>query len=375
MPSTLDWKSSEDTRDIVHLVVQALVEGRRVALPVENAYHAVYSGLNSSSVDHIQKLKQDKRASECCLLLRSSQELLDYVPELSVVASRIATRAWPGPLILDLPVSVERSLLGRLPEEVQDLVVRDGRVAFRVASHDTVRQALRLMPGPLLALQLSHKEAPVRTIDGIDHSSGFAIVVDDGQTQFSDFATTVRVDENRCEITQSGAYQDDQLTRAAQYVMLIVCTGNTCRSPMAEAMMREKFAKRFGGEKAAAERVYVASAGLNAFPGGPASIEAQATMAARGLTLVEHQSRSVTTHGLSNADMILTMTRSHRNAILDQIPEIESKVKTVSGASSDVSDPFGGPQSVYAACAEQIDGYLDQWIDRLDDKQFPDWQR
>ena len=107
MPSTLDWKSSEDTRDIVHLVVQALVEGRRVALPVENAYHAVYSGLNSSSVDHIQKLKQDKRASECCLLLRSSQELLDYVPELSVVASRIAARAWPGPLILDLPVSVE----------------------------------------------------------------------------------------------------------------------------------------------------------------------------------------------------------------------------------------------------------------------------
>lgn len=374
MPSTLDWKSSEDTRDIVHLVVQALVEGRKVALPFENAYHAVYSGLNSESVEHLAKLKNAGRAAQTCLLLRSSQELLDYVPDLSPVAARVAARAWPGPLIIDLAVEHSKSLLSRLPESVQNLVNVDGRVAFRVASHETVRQALRLMPGPLVAAQLMHREASVRTIDGIDHSSGFAIVVDDGQTQFDDPATSVRIDGNACQLDCKGAYQPDALVRAAQFLILIVCTGNTCRSPMAEALMRSKFEKRFGGEKEASKRVYVASAGLNAFPGGPASIEAQATMAQRGLSLVEHQSRSVTTHALNTADLILTMTRSHRNGILEQMPEISSKVKLVSGSSSDVSDPFGGPQTVYAACADQIDSYLDKWIDQLEDSLFPNWK-
>ncbi|MFO0941785.1 MAG: Sua5/YciO/YrdC/YwlC family protein [Pirellulales bacterium] len=374
MPSTLDWKSSEDTRDIVHLVVQALVEGRKVALPFENAYHSVYSGLNGDSVEHLAKLRSAGRAAQTCLLLRSSQELLDYVPELSAVAARVAARAWPGPLIIDLAVEQSKSLLGRLPESVQKLVNVDGRVAFRVASHETVRQALRLMPGPLVAAQLMHREASVRTIDGIDHSSGFSIVVDDGQTQYDDPATSVRIDGNSCQLDCKGAFQQDALVRAAQFLILIVCTGNTCRSPMAEALMRSKFEKRFGTEKEASRRVYVASAGLNAFPGGPASIEAQATMAQRGLSLVEHQSRSVTTHALNTADLILTMTRSHRNGILEQMPEISGKVKLVSGSSSDVSDPFGGPQPVYAACADQIDAYLDKWLDQLDDSLFPNWK-
>ncbi len=374
MPSTLDWKSSEDTRDIVHLVVQALVEGRKVALPFENGYHAVYSGLNADSVEHLEKLKSAGRAAQTCLLLRSSQELLDYVPELSQVAARVASRAWPGPLVLDLAVEKSKSLLSRLPESVQRLVNVDGRVAFRVASHDTVRQALRLMPGPLVAAQLMLRDASLRTIDGIDHTSGFSIVVDDGQTQYEDPATVIQIDENECRLVQKGAYQQDALVRSAQFLILIVCTGNTCRSPMAEALMRSKFEKRFGGEKEAARKVYVASAGLNAFPGGPASIEAQATMAARGLSLVEHQSRSVTTHALNTADLILTMTRSHRNGILEQMPEIAGKVKLVSGSSSDVSDPFGGPQAVYAACADQIEAYLDQWLDQLGDSLFPNWQ-
>jgi protein-tyrosine-phosphatase/tRNA A37 threonylcarbamoyladenosine synthetase subunit TsaC/SUA5/YrdC len=373
MHNTLDWKSSEDTRDIVHIVVQALVEGRRVALPAETAYHAVFSGLNPAGVEHIRTLEKSNKISDCCLLIRSSQELLDYIPDLSSVAARVARRAWPGPLVLNLPICSERSLLGRLPTEVQNLLVRDGRAAFRVASHDTVRQALRLMPGPLLAAPLTHQDGPARTADAIEGSAGFAIVVDDGQTQFSDFATHVRIDGNQCQVLRKGVLQEESLTRSAQFVVLVVCTGNTCRSPMAEAIMRDMFAKRFGGAEQAAQKVFVASAGLNAFPGGQASSEAQTVMTERGLSLQDHQSRSVTAHGLQNADLILTMTKSHRSAILDQIPDIESKVHLVSGARSDVSDPFGGSKAIYSACADQIDGLLGQWMDRLDDSLFPTW--
>lgn len=373
MPSTLDWKNSEDTRDIVHLVVQALVEGRKVAVPLENAYHAVYSGLNPDVIAHVQKLQSAGRASQCYLLLRSSAELLDYVPELSPVAARLAFRGWPGPLVLRLSAVGERSLMSQLPEPVQRLVTTEHGTAFRVASHENVRQALRLMPGPLVAAPLSGKDGLIRVANRIDHSLGFAIVVDDGQTQIADHATQVRVVENRCQLVEPGAVQTEALKRAAQFLILLVCTGNTCRSPMAEALMRSKFISRFGSEQAAADKVYVASAGLNAFPGGPASIEAQAVIASRGLSLVEHQSRSVTMHALQHADLILTMTRSHRNAIIDQLPGIEFKVKLLSGSNADVSDPYGGPQTVYSACADQIDAHLDRWVGSLEDHLFPQW--
>lgn len=373
MHNILDWKGSEDTRDIVHIVVQALVEGRKVALPVETAYHAVSSGLNAKSVEHLRMLESSSQIADCCLLIRSAQELLDYAPELSTVAARVAGRAWPGPLVLDLAVNPERSLLRQLPNEVKDLLIHQGRAAFRVASHDTVKQALRLMPGPLLAAPLKAKEGPARTASGIRETADFSIVVDDGQTQFNDFATRLRIDDNRCQVLSKGVLQGEALIRSAQLVVLVVCTGNTCRSPMAETLMRAMFAKRFDSQEIAAQKVYVASAGLNAFPGGTASTEAQAVMSERGLSLREHQSRSVTAHGLQNADLVLTMTKSHRNAILEQLPEIESKVHLLSGTTADVSDPFGGPPSVYSACADQIESYLSQWINRLDDLQFPEW--
>ena len=67
------------------------------------------------------------------------------------------------------------------------------------------------------------------------------------------------------------------------------------------------------------------------------------------------------------------MTRSHRQAILEQLPRIESKVHLVSGTAADVTDPFGGSQAVYVACADQIDAFLEQWNRRLDDSLFPVW--
>jgi protein-tyrosine phosphatase len=96
-------------------------------------------------------------------------------------------------------------------------------------------------------------------------------------------------------------------------------------------------------------------------------------VAQRGLSLQEHQSHSVTAHSLQQADLILTMTRAHRAGIVELMPEVAGKVHLVSGGSSDVSDPFGGSEAVYSACAEQIDRFLDQWLERLDDSVFPVW--
>ncbi len=97
-------------------------------------------------------------------------------------------------------------------------------------------------------------------------------------------------------------------------------------------------------------------------------------MGSRGLKLQSHQSKPVTERSLRQADLVLTMTGSHRAAIVDRFPEIADKVHLLSGGGGDVSDPFGGSESVYSACADQIEGYLDRWVEQLDEEWFPQWK-
>lgn len=373
MLSTLDWKNSEDARDIVHIVVQALVEGRMVALPADTGYHLVASGLREQYVEKWKQLAESEQIGCNSLLLRSPQELLDFVVSLSPVASRMSQRGWPGPLTLELKATGHRSLMSQLPHQVRTLLEASDYSRFRVATHDVMRQALRLMPGPLLVAPIKHLGRPLHSLSSPLKLPGVSMLVNDGPTIHEDFATIVRVDENRCSVTHSGAVAGEGLHRLAQFVVLLVCTGNTCRSPMAEVILRDKLSRRLGSPQAAEQAAYVGSAGLSAFPGGPASVEAQAVVALRGLSLQEHQSHGVTAHSLQQADLILTMTRAHRAGILELMPEVADKVHLVSGGSADVSDPFGGSEAVYSACAEQIDRYLDQWLMRLDDSVFPVW--
>lgn len=379
MAHTLDWKSSGDPRDLVHIAVQALVEGRLVALPAETAYHVFASGLRPDAVAQLAKLAERQQTRRPCIFLRSPQEALDYSPNLSVVASRMVQRGWPGPLVLELPADQDSSLSSSLPAVVRSQLLIDGKyLPQRVAAHEAIVQAMRLMPGPLAAASMvdpagnaicSGAEAARMAGDSV------VAVINDGATHYGGFASTVRVDGGACCMTAPGVIELEALQRMSQFVVLLVCTGNTCRSPMAETILRDlmtkRFAKLFSGPYPPAT---IASAGLSAFPGGPAAPEAMAVMKQRGLSLQNHQSHSITERSLRHADLILAMTNSHRSAILERMPTLSSKVHLLSGGTSDVSDPFGGAETVYEACADEMEQYLRGWLAMIEESWFPNWQ-
>ncbi len=380
MPRILEWKNSEDPRDIVHVTVQSLVEGKLVAVPAETAYHVLASGLNPVAVEQLMQLPGRAPQRPPCIFLRSSHEALDYSPTMSMVANRIINRGWPGPLVVQLPVRDPSSLANQLPASVCDSLLVDKQyLSQRVAAHQAITQAMRLLPGPLVAAPLVDAAgAAACTAKQVEElaGKGLALIVDDGPTHFGGFATALRIEENRCKVINPGVLDQSALTRLGQLTVLLVCTGNTCRSPMAEAILRKLISERFvnqfaDGQPAPAVAV---SAGLSAFPGGPASPEAVAVMKQRGLSLVHHQSRAVSDRLIAHADLVLTMTRSHRNAIIQRWPELAAKTHLLSDSSGDVSDPFGGPESVYAACAVQIEEYLRGWVDQIQEEWFPIWQ-
>lgn len=145
--------------------------------------------------------------------------------------------------------------------------------------------------------------------------------------------------------------------------VLLVCTGNLCRSPMAAALLRARL------ERDPAQRDWkVYSAGTWAAEGRPASTLAIEVMAQHGINLCAHRSRSVTRGMMEEADLVLPMTQNHAEALEAAFPDQAQRVHLLSemaGHRYDIADPYGGARTEYAHTAEELERLIEGGYERI----------
>lgn len=146
-------------------------------------------------------------------------------------------------------------------------------------------------------------------------------------------------------------------------LILFVCTGNICRSPMAAGLLRDRLA-----EEGLDSRHRVASAGVWALDGRPAAENAVTVMRERGIDISDHVAQTIRAEHVAEADLILVMSREHETMIRNTWPQYAWKVRRLSemaGKRKDIDDPYGQPIKNYRACADIISLYIDRGLDQL----------
>lgn len=140
--------------------------------------------------------------------------------------------------------------------------------------------------------------------------------------------------------------------------IIFVCTGNTCRSPMAEGIFNSFPQKGF----------FATSAGLSAASGEKPSKNSVAVLSEIGIDIKNHRARRLTPEMVENAALVITLTRAHKNAVLNIQNRPLQKVMTLGEAARenrDILDPYGGTIEIYRACRDEIFDLVKEAYDNL----------
>lgn len=345
--------------ELVAEVKATLESDGLVLLPTETVYGIAARADSASALAALSTAKQ-RPTGEPFTWHAGGADCLSALGADSQMIHRLAERYWPGPLTLVLPDNHDY-----LPH-----IANKGRVGVRLTAHKGTASILSALPFPVAMTSANlHGDAPACSVEDLNESvrSALSLIITDGPARIGESSTVLRTGRSRdeeswsFEVLREGLHDLEALRSAAGLRIVFVCTGNTCRSPLAEGLTKVLISDELGCSPESLRELgfHVSSAGVYAYGGGPISQHSYEELKHRGIELGDHRATTANERLLSRADKIYCLSRSHLDGVLDLLPRDRAHTASLLDTDgADVPDPIGGSSSDYKRCADHIAGLL-----------------
>ena len=360
-------KTDADLAGAARRGVDALQAGKLVALATETVYGLAALGTHAGAMERLREVK-GRPDRPFTVHVGAAADVKRYVRNVPWAARRLIERTWPGPVtvLLDTGGRLADAKLGRA--RLHKVLCQENVIGLRCPDGAVVRAVLSGVDGPVVMPSANPAgKTPPRTADdvlaGLDGQVD--LVIDSGSTQYGKGSTIVRFGGDAWDLVRKGVYDERAVRKHIRRMYLFVCTGNTCRSPMAAGLARKLLADRLGCSKGdlRSRGVEVVSAGLFAAGGGGATPEAVRVAGGRDADISRHQSRRLTVELINSADLIFCMTALHAAEAVRLAPGAAGRIRRLSDE-GDIPDPIGGGDEVYAVVADRIERAFNAYLDK-----------
>jgi len=344
--------------------------GGLAAFPTETVY-GIACRIETMALAKLDKVKGRGSEKYYTLHIAESTDVHKYLPGVGLRAEKLITKAWPGPLtiVFELDANAVEKQQSRIEEDVFKNLYKDNSIGIRCPDNPVAKMLLRETKSPVVAPSANLTgQQPAADGDAVlaQFAGKIELLLDSGPCKYKKSSTVVKIGKRGLEILRPGVYLQAEVEMMWAVQFLFVCTGNSCRSPMAEGMFRKYLAEKLECKVDQLDEMgyKVVSAGVIGLSGMPASPEAIAACAAKGISIKAHKSRALSPQLVEESDFIYGMGQTHCQRIVAFGPEAARKCGLLA-MNQEIADPIGQSQQVYNSCADLIERAVEKRISEL----------
>lgn len=327
--------------------------GGLVVFPTDTVYGIAADYNNVQAMKRLREIKKRSTGKPFSVLISQQELIVNYTPTNDQKIFKLIDAYWPGPLTIVVPSRQEGETIGvRMPDNI---------IALRL-----VREAQATCAAP--SANLEGETPPLTCADALKQMDGLVeAAIDGGQSPVGVSSTVVDMTRSTPVVLRTGSISEENIKKTlSRKHILFVCTGNSCRSVMAEYLLKDRLGHR--------DDVVVSSAGTGVFVRSSASQETVVVLKERGIDASRHTSQGVSSILLKKADIIFVMTQAHRNQVLARVPEVEKRVYLLKEFANipsglqpdlDIPDPIGKSHLEYKECLTVINEAVHKIVELL----------